>query len=378
MGTRKTRDGLARYGIVARHAVGVPMGALLKLSKQLGTDHELSLALWDSGIYEARLLASLVGDAERVTRRQMDAWAAGFENWGDCDTVCFKLFDRSPHAWKAAPKWAASPREFVRRGGFALMACLALHDKSAPDKPFHAFLELLEQGARDERDFVKKSVSLALRAIGRRSRVLNDEATAVATRLAASRDAASRWVGRDALRRAEKTRSCARSSPAGEAERCRAAARPLAGEVSGARPSTPERWSPGREGVLEPRAVPREQLAVHETAAWCERPEFRHMLLLERVRLARQQQHVGIRDMQLVQRELRIALGACGADVLAAGLREQRVDEGVGIDRHPRLAPDEVRVAEARQRRGSVGSGGGPVRMQRCLRAVPGVRADAR
>jgi 3-methyladenine DNA glycosylase AlkD len=101
-GTRRTIEGMARYGIEAKRAFGVPMGALLKLRRRLGTDHELSLALWESGWYEASLLAALVGDPQRVTRRQMNAWAAGFENWADCDTVCFKLFDRSPFAWEKA------------------------------------------------------------------------------------------------------------------------------------------------------------------------------------------------------------------------------------------------------------------------------------
>ena len=199
-GTQRTVDGMARYGIVAKHAFGVPMGALLSLSKRLGKDHALSLALWKSGWYEARLLAALVGDPQRVTRRQMDAWAASFENWGDCDTVCFKLFDKTPFAWEKARQWAASPREFVKRGGFVLMACLALHDKAASDKPFLALLPLIEKGARDERNFVSKGVNWALRSIGRRSRALNAAAMVVAQRLAASTEAAPRWVGKDALR----------------------------------------------------------------------------------------------------------------------------------------------------------------------------------
>ena len=95
-GSQHTIDEMARYGIEAKRAFGVPMGTLLKYSKWVGIDQELSLALWKSGWYEARLLASLVGDAEQVTAKQMDTWAASFENWGDCDTVCFKLFDRSP------------------------------------------------------------------------------------------------------------------------------------------------------------------------------------------------------------------------------------------------------------------------------------------
>lgn len=199
-GTQRNVQGMARYGIKAKRAFGVPMRTLLSLKRQLGRDQALSLALWKSGWYEARLLAALVGDPHRVTRRQMEAWAAGFENWGDCDTVCFHLFDRTPFAWQKARQWARSPREFVKRGGYVLMACLALHDKTAPDRRFLVLLPLIEKGARDERNFVAKGVNWALRAIGRRSVGLHAAALTLAGRLARSADAAPRWVGKDALR----------------------------------------------------------------------------------------------------------------------------------------------------------------------------------
>ncbi len=199
-GTQRAVAGMARYGIEAKHAFGVPMGKLLLLKKRLGTDHALAMALWESGWYEARLLAALVGDPARVTARQMNAWAASFENWADCDTVCFKLWDRSPFAWQKAREWAVSPRELVKRGGFVLMACLALHDKVTPDERFLAFLPLIEKGAGDERNLVKKGVSWALRSIGRRSLTLNAAALEVARRLALSEAAAPRWVGKDAFR----------------------------------------------------------------------------------------------------------------------------------------------------------------------------------
>jgi len=199
-GTRRTVLGMARYGIEAKRAFGVPMGTLLSLRKKLGKDHALATELWASGWYEARLLASLVGDPARVTRRQMNAWAASFENWADCDTVCFNLFDRTPFAWERPRQWVKSPREFVRRGGIVLIACLALHDKAAPDKRFLALLPLIERGAKDERNFVKKAVSWALRGIGRRNRSLNAAAVTVAKRLAQSKHTAARWVGHDALR----------------------------------------------------------------------------------------------------------------------------------------------------------------------------------
>jgi 3-methyladenine DNA glycosylase AlkD len=199
-GTRRNVLGMARYGIVAKRAFGVSMGTMLALRKRLGRDHDLAAALWKTGWYEARILAALIDDPERVTPRQMDVWAASFENWGDCDTVCFHLFDRTPFAWQKARQWVRSPREFVKRGGFVLMACLALHDKTAPDARFRPFLPLIEKGAGDERNFVKKGVNWALRGIGRRSPALNRGAVAVAKRLAASEVPAPRWVGKDALR----------------------------------------------------------------------------------------------------------------------------------------------------------------------------------
>jgi 3-methyladenine DNA glycosylase AlkD len=199
-GTRKTVAGMARYGIEAKRAFGVPMGTLISLGKKLGTNHEMAEELWESGWYEARLLAAIVGDPERVTKRQMNAWAASFENWADCDTVCFKLWDRSPHAWEKARQWAASPREFVKRGGFVLMACLAGHDKTAADARFLALLPLVEKGATDERNFVMKGVSWALRGIGRRNLALNAASVKSAERLVASRNAAAQWVGRGALK----------------------------------------------------------------------------------------------------------------------------------------------------------------------------------
>jgi 3-methyladenine DNA glycosylase AlkD len=190
---------MARYGIVAKRVFGVSMATMKGMQKKLGKDHALALSLWSSGWYEARLLAALIDDPKLVTPRQMDAWARGFENWADCDTVCFHLFDKTPYAWAKAREWAKSPREFVKRAGFALMASLALHAKAAPDQRFRVFFPLIAKGAHDERNFVKKGVSWALRGIGHR-KTLRPAAVNVARRLAASNVASCRWVGKDALR----------------------------------------------------------------------------------------------------------------------------------------------------------------------------------
>jgi 3-methyladenine DNA glycosylase AlkD len=199
-GSRRGVEGMARYGITSAHVFGVSVATLRTLRKRTGMDQELSLALWDTGWYEARLLAAFVGDPKRVTKGQMNAWAKGFENWADCDTVCFHPFDRTPFAWEKAERWAVSSREFVKRAGFALMASLALHDKKAPDERFLPFFPPIEKGASDGRNFVKKAVSWALRGIGKRNAALNKTALTLAAILAGSNDPSTRWVGKDAQR----------------------------------------------------------------------------------------------------------------------------------------------------------------------------------
>jgi 3-methyladenine DNA glycosylase AlkD len=199
-GSRRNVDGMARYGIVAEKVFGVSVADLRAYAKTLGRDHALALALWKTGWYEARMLAAFVDEPARVTPAQMDRWCRDFDNWAICDTVCFHLFDRTPHAWAKVARWSTAREEFVRRAAFALLASLALHDKAAPDGPFLDALPLVEQAAADGRNFVKKGVSWALRLIGRRNRALNASSVAVARGLVGSASPAARWVGRDALR----------------------------------------------------------------------------------------------------------------------------------------------------------------------------------
>jgi 3-methyladenine DNA glycosylase AlkD len=199
-GTKANRDGMARYAIVAPHVVGVSVTDIRQLGKAIGRRHDLTEPLWASGWYEARMLVAFVGDPAQVTPAQMDRWARDFDNWAICDTLTFHLFDRSPHAWAKVDRWATKEPEFVKRASFALLAALALHDRTAPDAAFLDRLPLIEAAAGDPRNFVKKGVSWALRGIGSRNVPLHAAALALARRLAASTEAPVRWVGKDAWR----------------------------------------------------------------------------------------------------------------------------------------------------------------------------------
>ena len=198
--TKHTLDGMARYAIPSDNAFGVSVSDIRVLAKRLGRNHELAAGLWDTGVYEARMLTSFVDEPARVTSAQMDRWCADFDNWGICDTLCFHLFDRTAHAWDKVSKWSTLRDEFGKRAAFALLWALSVHDKRAGDEQFAKGLVLIERAASDERNFVKKAVNMALRAIGKRNPALNAAAVTVARRLADSPQAAPRWVGKDALR----------------------------------------------------------------------------------------------------------------------------------------------------------------------------------
>ena len=191
---------MARFGIRSDKAFGVSMATMRPLLKRLGRDHDLALALWETGWLEARILAGFIDEPARVTSVQMDRWRQDFDNWAVCDSTCIHLFSRTPHAWRKVALWSRRRDEFGKRATFAMLAALAVHDKAAPDAAFERALVLVEAAASDERNFVKKAVNWALRQIGKRNRRLNAAAVSVARRLAVLSEAAPRWVGKDALR----------------------------------------------------------------------------------------------------------------------------------------------------------------------------------
>ena len=181
------REGMVRFGIDARLAVGVRVVDLRRLALKIGRDHALALELYRRPVHEGRILASMIADPALFRPEEMDAWVAEFRSWDLC-------------AYGKVREYAASDEEFTRRAGFALLATLAVGDKRASDDDFRAFLPLIERGAEDSRVRIGKAVNWALRQIGKRSRGLYPDALALARRLAAKEGAAARRIGRDAVR----------------------------------------------------------------------------------------------------------------------------------------------------------------------------------
>ncbi|NNF05867.1 MAG: DNA alkylation repair protein, partial [Candidatus Eisenbacteria bacterium] len=159
-----------------------------------------------TGWYEARTVAVFVDESERVTARQMQTWASQFDSWAICDTACFHLFDRTAFAWEKVHAWAEAKKEFVRRGSYALLWALSVHDKSATDAKFKDALKLIEQASPDDRPLVTKGMDMALRAVGKRSKGLNAAAIGTAKKLSKSEASSLAWVGKHALKELQSTK----------------------------------------------------------------------------------------------------------------------------------------------------------------------------
>ncbi|MGZ4211127.1 MAG: DNA alkylation repair protein [Actinomycetota bacterium] len=192
--------GQARFGITGANRLGVRVTHLRRLARPHRGNHALALALWDSGVHEARLLATLIDDPKRVTKGQMERWVKALDSWDLVDGACMNLFDKTPNAFDKALEWSARRPEFQKRAGFALMAALAVHDKRAPDASFRPFLAAIVREANDERNFVRKAVNWALRSIGKRNASLNAAAIRTAEKVRALGSRPARWIASDALR----------------------------------------------------------------------------------------------------------------------------------------------------------------------------------
>ena len=193
-------EGMSRFGMTVEQRLGVSVPDMRKMAKELRKNHELALELWSTGIAEAQIVAGMIADPNKLTEDQMDDWVKDLNSWDVCDQVCMNLFDKSPLAWGKIFDWSGREEEFVKRAAYALIACIAWHDKTTSDEKFIELLPVIVQGATDNRNFVKKAVNWALRHIGKRNLNLNKAAIDTANSILEIDSKAARWIATDAIR----------------------------------------------------------------------------------------------------------------------------------------------------------------------------------
>lgn len=199
LGSEENRTGLARFGIDASRAFGVPLSVLRPFAKEIAGSSALADELWASGYHEARLLAILLTKPKDMTPDLAQSWLDDIQSWDLCDQLT-NVLARRKDSDALVQGFVGDDREFVKRAGFALIAWRAVHAKSSPDSEFIAYLDLIRGASKDERNFVWKAVHWALRQIGKRSGELHRPALALGEELAASSDKTARKIGRETVK----------------------------------------------------------------------------------------------------------------------------------------------------------------------------------
>ena len=200
MADPRVRDKMQHFGADVPSAHGISTPKLHALARQIGRNHRLAEELWASGLHEARILAALIGEADKVTAKQMNRRVKDFNAWDVVDATCCYLYAFAAPAWRKVEEWSRRKKEFEKRAAFSLIAYLAYKDKQSPDVRFEKCLRIIEREAWDERNFVRKAVNWALRGIGKRNLHLNRAAIQAAEKIRKQDTKAARWIAADALR----------------------------------------------------------------------------------------------------------------------------------------------------------------------------------
>lgn len=189
-----------KFGIVSNHSLGIYHQDLKILAKEIGQNNELALELFDTGIYEARILCSKIYNPKDITEKQMEKWVTTFENWEICDSFCMGFFAQSKYALQKTQEWSIRDEEFIKRASFTIMASYGFADKKAPNEVFEGFLEIIQREVEDERIYIKKAVNWALRNIGKRNIDLNKKAIITANKILENPSKSAQWIAKNALK----------------------------------------------------------------------------------------------------------------------------------------------------------------------------------
>lgn len=200
LSSEKYKANVVKLGIPEACSIGVSTGDVRKLAKTVGKDNALAHDLWNTGYHEARLLAVLIVDKKQFSLQEAEAFMHDVISWDLCDHLCKNLLIKLKGYEDLIEKWCDAEATYMKRAAFTLMASAAIHEKNLQKEALDHYLSLIRTYSDDEREHVKKSVSWALREIGKRDFDYQEKAVLLAHDLMENGNKAQKWIGKDALK----------------------------------------------------------------------------------------------------------------------------------------------------------------------------------
>ncbi|MBD3353100.1 MAG: DNA alkylation repair protein [Candidatus Lokiarchaeota archaeon] len=209
--TEKRKRSMSKYGVKAENVIGVSVVAIRKIAKKWNykdkmSNHKLAKVLWETNIHEARLLATIIDEPSLVSDEQIEKWILDIQSWDLCDGLVMNLLWKTKFATQKIHEWSKRPEEYLKRASFALIAKQAVSDKKAPNDYFIRLLPIIRSAVQDSRNYVKKSVSWALRQIGKRNRALNKKIIKYTSEFSENNNKTAKWISHDVLKELESSK----------------------------------------------------------------------------------------------------------------------------------------------------------------------------
>lgn len=162
------KSNMKRIGIKTKNCYGVSLTNLRKIAKQIAPNHKMAKKLFNSKVHEMRVLATMIEQPSKVTLEQLKRLGKEFDSWDICDLTCRNLIEKTKYANVLIDEWCNCEEEYVKRGGFVLIARMAIINKLSNEHR-QRYYNLIKKGCMDNRNFVKKAVCWALRQLGKSS-----------------------------------------------------------------------------------------------------------------------------------------------------------------------------------------------------------------
>ncbi len=187
LGEHRNERGIANWqklvGAGKLKSFGIGLTQLRKLAKEVGRDHDLALELWDSEVYDARVVGTLVDEPKKITREQAESQVedARIGMLAHVLCSCDATLAKAPFAQELAVEWMDSGDHHRRRCGYMLLYELGKKkSKALDDAFFEPYLDRIRESIHGEENWVRDAMNASMLSIGKRNANLHAKTLATA------------------------------------------------------------------------------------------------------------------------------------------------------------------------------------------------------
>ena len=184
LGSETTRKTMERHGIEKPY-FGVKIGDMQKIRKQIRTDYQLALDLFDTGNYDAMYFAGLIADDEKMTKKNLRDWAKKAGSGSLSGYTVPWVATGNSHGPALALEWIESKNDRIASIGWSTLASLmSVKDDAELDLPLmKKLLKRVEKEIHKAGDDTRYWMNNFVIAVGSCIESLSGEALAAAERI---------------------------------------------------------------------------------------------------------------------------------------------------------------------------------------------------